>query len=135
MLKVLPIHNIHVFFIFVHKNPGSSASVSTEDTFLPPSLRIQSEAELSGRNGKENFVEYEFREYKGAFNSYAQNILGTMTDSTDIARCIKFPWRIGTAHGFASRPSLEFPDIKEAYEAAFEQAVNWFKKTLIQSEG
>jgi len=69
-----------------------------EDMFFPDSLRTQSEAELAGR--KANFVEYEFKEYKG------------------------------TAHGFASRPNLELPEIKEAYEGAFEQTVEWFKKTL-----
>lgn len=71
-----------------------------EDPFLSDSLKAQSEAELVGRKDKANFVEYEFKEYKG------------------------------TGHGFASRPNLELPEIKEAYEGALEQAVEWFKKTL-----
>lgn len=39
--------------------------------------------------------------------------------------------RIGTAHGFATRPNLALSEIKEAYEGAFEQTVSWFNKTLI----
>ena len=38
---------------------------------------------------------------------------------------------IGTAHGFAARPNLELPEIKEAFELAFEQTVQWFQKTLV----
>ncbi|KAL1664643.1 hypothetical protein GGF50DRAFT_127038 [Schizophyllum commune] len=58
------------------------------------------EAIFAARKGKENFVEYEFKVYPG------------------------------TAHGFAARPNLALPAIKEGFERAFEQAVNWFKKTL-----
>ena len=36
----------------------------------------------------------------------------------------------GTAHGFAARPNLAYPEVKAGYEGAFEQAVQWFKKTL-----
>ena len=37
---------------------------------------------------------------------------------------------IGCAHGFAIRPNLAFPDVREAFEKAFEAKVEWFKKTL-----
>jgi len=37
---------------------------------------------------------------------------------------------LGTAHGFAARPNLEIPEVEEAYEKAFQQTVDWFKKTL-----
>ena len=45
----------------------------------------------------------------------------------------KIYWSIpqGTAHGFASRPNLDLPEIKAAYEEAFSQTVEWFKKTLV----
>lgn len=36
----------------------------------------------------------------------------------------------GTVHGFAARPNLAFPEIKEAFEAALEQTSAWFKKAL-----
>jgi dienelactone hydrolase len=36
----------------------------------------------------------------------------------------------GTVHGFAARPNLSLPEIKEAHEKAFEQTVAWFEKTL-----
>ncbi|KAF4621841.1 hypothetical protein D9613_012100 [Agrocybe pediades] len=71
-----------------------------EDYFFPDSLRHQAEAEFARRKGKGNWVEYEFKEWKG------------------------------TQHGFASRPNLNLPEIKEAYEGALEQTVEWFKKTL-----
>ncbi|PPQ76098.1 hypothetical protein CVT26_004605 [Gymnopilus dilepis] len=72
-----------------------------DDMFFPDTLRNQAEAVFKAREGKDNFVEYEFKEYKG------------------------------TAHGFASRPNLDLPEIKAAYEGAFSQTVEWFKKTLV----
>ncbi|GJJ08491.1 hypothetical protein Clacol_002709 [Clathrus columnatus] len=36
----------------------------------------------------------------------------------------------GTVHGFAARPNLSIPVVKDAFEAAFEQTVSWFNKTL-----
>jgi len=36
----------------------------------------------------------------------------------------------GTVHGFACRPNLGIPVVKEAFERAFEQAAVWFEKTL-----
>ncbi|KAF8515308.1 dienelactone hydrolase endo-1,3,1,4-beta-D-glucanase [Hysterangium stoloniferum] len=36
----------------------------------------------------------------------------------------------GTVHGFAARPKLSNAEIKKAFEAAFDQAVKWFEKTL-----
>jgi len=37
----------------------------------------------------------------------------------------------GTCHGFAARPNLAIPTVKEAFEKCFEQTVNWFQKTLV----
>lgn len=88
--------------------------------YFPDSLRAQSEAELASRKDKPNFVEYEFKEYKGHFK-----ILWYLETTNAIS-----PEWIGTAHGFASRPNLELPEIKEAFEGALEQTVEWFKKTL-----
>ncbi|KDR77585.1 hypothetical protein GALMADRAFT_245735 [Galerina marginata CBS 339.88] len=72
-----------------------------EDVFWAHSKRLEVEAILAAKKDKEEFVEYEFKDYKG------------------------------TAHGFAARPNLNLPEIKEAYEQAFEQTVEWFKKTLL----
>lgn len=36
----------------------------------------------------------------------------------------------GTVHGFATRPNLEVPVVKEAFEKSFEQTIAWFNKTL-----
>ncbi|KAJ7175820.1 dienelactone hydrolase [Mycena filopes] len=34
------------------------------------------------------------------------------------------------AHGFAARPNLAYPEVKEGFEQAFKQAVHWFNKTI-----
>jgi hypothetical protein len=39
--------------------------LSADDLFFPATLRDKSEAKLESRKGKDNFVEYEFRVYKG----------------------------------------------------------------------
>lgn len=89
-----------------------------EDIFFPDSLRLDSEAVFAARRDTEDFVDYEFRLYKGMF--------------TD--RILKTRWwwvtLLGTAHGFATRPNQNIPEIKVAYEGALDQAVNWFQKTL-----
>ncbi|KAJ8087725.1 hypothetical protein PM082_006562 [Marasmius tenuissimus] len=36
----------------------------------------------------------------------------------------------GTTHGFACRPNMEYPEVKEGFEGAMDQTVEWFKKTL-----
>ncbi|KAG6918342.1 hypothetical protein DXG01_014991 [Tephrocybe rancida] len=61
---------------------------------------IKAEALFAERKDTDAFVEYEFKDYEG------------------------------TAHGFAARPNLEIPQVKEAYEKAFRQAVDWFDKTI-----
>lgn len=38
--------------------------------------------------------------------------------------------RTGTAHGFAARPNLGVPDVKEGYQKALEFTVEWFNKTI-----
>lgn len=38
---------------------------------------------------------------------------------------------IGTVHGFAARPQLSIPEVKEAFESVQQQIVNWFRKTLL----
>ncbi|KAH7909894.1 Alpha/Beta hydrolase protein [Hygrophoropsis aurantiaca] len=71
-----------------------------EDPSFAPAFRNEAEAEFAARKDKENFVDYEFVVYKG------------------------------TAHGFACRPNLEWPEVKEGYEKGFEQTVKWFDRTL-----
>ncbi|KAF9554172.1 dienelactone hydrolase endo-1,3,1,4-beta-D-glucanase [Agrocybe pediades] len=82
------------------KVPASWACAE-EDFNFSNELRDQCEAELASRKGKDNFVEYEFKIWKG------------------------------TQHGFGSRPNMTIPEIKEAFEGAFEQAIAWFNKTLV----
>ncbi|KAF9473998.1 alpha/beta-hydrolase [Pholiota conissans] len=76
------------------------------DIFWSHDKRMKAEAILSARKAKDGgaSMEYEFIDYKG------------------------------TAHGFAARPNLKRPEIKQAHEEAFEQAVKWFQKTLLVHE-
>ncbi|KAG7443072.1 dienelactone hydrolase endo-1-3,1,4-beta-D-glucanase [Guyanagaster necrorhizus] len=79
----------------------SSWACAEEDMGFKPAARAAAEAELAGRKGKPNFVEYEFIDHKG------------------------------TTHGFAARPNLAYPEVKAGFEAALQQTVEWFKKTLL----
>jgi len=79
-----------------------SSWVCAEDDFsFGPPKQQAAEAILAARKGRPGAVEYEFVQYKG------------------------------TAHGFAARPNLSLPEVKEAYEKSVEQTVNWFTKHLI----
>lgn len=55
--------------------------------------------------------------YKGTFTANTRDIASNMISET--------------SHGFASRPNLALPEIKLAYDSAFDQAMEWFQKTLI----
>ncbi|KAF8069024.1 dienelactone hydrolase [Lyophyllum atratum] len=72
-----------------------------DDQFFDPSFRLKVEAIFAERKGAENFVDYEFKDYKG------------------------------TVHGFAIRPNLTNPEVKEAYEKSLEQMTAWFSRTLV----
>ncbi|KAJ6595711.1 dienelactone hydrolase endo-1,3,1,4-beta-D-glucanase [Mycena vulgaris] len=72
-----------------------------DDMFFKPEKRLEVEAVFSERKGKDTFIDYECKDYKG------------------------------TTHGFASRPDLKYPEIKAAFEKALDQTVEWFNKTLL----
>ncbi|KAJ3775514.1 dienelactone hydrolase endo-1-3,1,4-beta-D-glucanase [Lentinula raphanica] len=78
----------------------SAWACAEEDMGFKPAMRRKAEEILASRKDKENFVEYEFKDYKG------------------------------TVHGFAARPNLAYPEVKAGYEGAFEQTIEWFKKTI-----
>ncbi|KAF7288579.1 DLH domain-containing protein [Mycena chlorophos] len=46
----------------------------------------------------------------------------------------KVDWEVnvypGTAHGFAARPAMHIPEVKDGFEKAFQQTVEWFNKTI-----
>ncbi|KAJ7288367.1 hypothetical protein C8J57DRAFT_1279972, partial [Mycena rebaudengoi] len=77
-----------------------SCAEGEDDTFLTPAKLDQIEALYGERKGKENYVDYEIKVYKD------------------------------TAHGFGARPNLAYPEVKEGYEKAFQQAVDWFNRTI-----
>ncbi|KAF7318700.1 DLH domain-containing protein [Mycena chlorophos] len=74
--------------------------LQAQDMGIKPARLNEIEALYKRREGTDAFVEYEITTYPG------------------------------TAHGFAARPALEFPDVKEAFEKAFQQTVDWFNKTI-----
>ncbi|KIK69560.1 hypothetical protein GYMLUDRAFT_33933 [Collybiopsis luxurians FD-317 M1] len=82
------------------KVPSAWACAQEDMSFKPDGIRRRAEEILAERKGKDNFVEYEFRDYEG------------------------------TVHGFAARPNLEYPEVMAGFEGAFEQTVQWFEKTL-----
>ncbi|KAJ7711830.1 hypothetical protein B0H16DRAFT_1343373, partial [Mycena metata] len=43
---------------------------------------------------------------------------------------VEYEIKVYKAHGFAARPNFEYPEVKEGFEEAFKQAVEWFNKTL-----
>ncbi|KAG2010561.1 dienelactone hydrolase [Coprinopsis cinerea AmutBmut pab1-1] len=88
-------------FAEVRKVQVPSAWVCAEiDYTVPDHKRIATEAEYAKRKGTDQFVDYEFKVYKG------------------------------TSHGFACRPDTKYPEIAEAFEQAIDQKVAWFEKTL-----
>ncbi|KAL1700903.1 Alpha/Beta hydrolase protein [Schizophyllum commune] len=77
-----------------------SWALAEDDDNIKQKQIDHAEAIFAERKGKADYVDYEFKVYPG------------------------------TAHGFAARPNLAYPEVKAGYEGAFEQAVQWFKKTL-----
>ncbi|KAL4251879.1 AB hydrolase superfamily protein [Abortiporus biennis] len=78
----------------------ASWECAEEDMSFGTAKRNNAEAIFAARKEKPDYIDYEFKDYKG------------------------------TVHGFAARPNLGLPEIMEAYNGALEQTVNWFKKTL-----
>ncbi|KAG5635240.1 hypothetical protein H0H81_011956 [Sphagnurus paluster] len=78
----------------------SSWVCAEEDQFFSKTARLRVEAVFADRKEADNFVDYEFKDYKG------------------------------TVHGFGIRPNLTDPAVKEAYEKSLEQITSWFAKTL-----
>ncbi|KAI0699128.1 dienelactone hydrolase endo-1-3,1,4-beta-D-glucanase [Cytidiella melzeri] len=81
-------------------NIPSAWVMAEEDMAFSKELRHQAEASFAARKDKPEYVDYEFKDYKG------------------------------TVHGFAARPNLSIPGVAEAFKGSVEQTVAWFKKTL-----
>ncbi|KAH8832182.1 dienelactone hydrolase endo-1-3,1,4-beta-D-glucanase [Flagelloscypha sp. PMI_526] len=74
-----------------------------DDSSFPEKNRLKFEANLAARKGKGEMgheVDYEFEVYEG------------------------------TAHGFAMRPVLAYPDVAKAFEGSKKQTIQWFSKML-----
>ncbi|KAG1734700.1 Alpha/Beta hydrolase protein [Suillus paluster] len=82
-------------------NIPTSWVCAEDDMAFVPAIRNKAEALFVARKGKDDFVDYEFIDYKG------------------------------TVHGFACRPRLDFPDVKEAFEGSIDQTLKWFEQTLV----
>ncbi|KAJ7784599.1 Alpha/Beta hydrolase protein [Mycena metata] len=109
--------------VLAHPSPPSDAhlraikaptawSAAEEDMGIKAARMNEIEALYAGRKGKADFVEYEIKTYKGTRKMMLMLILAS------------------PAHGFAARPNFEYPEVKEGFEQAFKQAVEWFNKTL-----
>ncbi|KAF7797452.1 hypothetical protein EIP86_008649 [Pleurotus ostreatoroseus] len=81
-------------------SPANVLTGAPADSSFTPTIRREAEALFAAREGAEDFVEYEFRDYPG------------------------------TVHGFAARPNLAIPGVYEAYQGALEQTGAWFDRTL-----
>ncbi|KAI0086560.1 dienelactone hydrolase endo-1-3,1,4-beta-D-glucanase [Irpex rosettiformis] len=78
----------------------ASWECAEDDQSFKKEVRDNAEAIFAARKGKPEFIEYEFKDYKG------------------------------TVHGFAARPNMAMPEVVEAYKGALQQTVDWFNKTL-----
>ncbi|KAJ7918922.1 hypothetical protein B0H13DRAFT_2433265 [Mycena leptocephala] len=43
---------------------------------------------------------------------------------------VDYEIKVYKAHGFGARPNFAYADVKEGFEKAFQQAVDWFNKTI-----
>ncbi|KAJ6584935.1 dienelactone hydrolase endo-1-3,1,4-beta-D-glucanase [Mycena capillaripes] len=80
-------------------------SMPEDDMGIKQARLDEIEALYAGRKGKDTFVDYEIKVYKGLIT-------------------------LLPAHGFGARPNFAYPDVKEGFEKAFQQAVDWFNKTI-----
>jgi dienelactone hydrolase len=62
------------------------------------------------------------------YKNMAEEILRGKTDFPS-----EFITYKGTTHGFAARPNMGIPEVKEGFHSAFDQAVNWFKLHLLNA--
>ncbi|KZV78169.1 alpha/beta-hydrolase [Exidia glandulosa HHB12029] len=72
-----------------------------EDFTFSVAQRKAAEQHMASRKGKPNFVEYEFHIYEG------------------------------TTHGFATRPALQHPKVKEGFEKSVAATIAFFDKTIV----
>ncbi|KAH7099925.1 alpha/beta-hydrolase [Auriculariales sp. MPI-PUGE-AT-0066] len=72
-----------------------------EDKFFSDAARQAAEQQFAARKGKPTEVQYKFIDYEG------------------------------TTHGFACRPALQHPKIKEAFEKSVADTLEWFQKTVV----
>lgn len=88
----------------------------------------------AGRKGKDTFVDYEIKVYKGMFSFSCVNTILTRKLSRlwYVFSCLTISKNVTLlpAHGFGARPNFAYPDVKEGFEKAFQQAVDWFNKTI-----
>ena len=88
-----------------------------EDFGFKPHLRNGAEAIFKEHEGKDDFIPYESKDWKGTLDvSYLHSLRSSVN--------------VGCAHGFAIRPNQSVPDVKAGYEGALIQSVEWFKGTL-----
>lgn len=93
--------------------------IIADDSTFTPSLRQEAEAIFAARKDKPEYIDYEFKDYKGSHSYFQTSIRGKY-----------LLHYVGTVHGFAARPNLGLPEIRDAFERSLEQTTGWFNKTL-----
>jgi len=114
--QVIRLSSTDLFDSAIVAHPGPASKASIQAMRIPTSwicaeedgtfpTTLRNEAEAIFKGKHEiDKLDYEFHDYKG------------------------------TVHGFASRPKLSNAEIKKAFEAAFDQTIKWFEKTLPVTE-
>jgi carboxymethylenebutenolidase len=121
-------------------HPSSNAhlrsDVCQDDMALSPARIHEVEALYEARKGKDTFVDYEIKVYKGMYlllfesRRWADKLFCQVPVSfASLVTWIhlKIIW---LAHGFGARPNFKYPDVKAGFEQAFQQAVDWYNKTI-----
>ncbi|KAJ7212146.1 hypothetical protein GGX14DRAFT_447636 [Mycena pura] len=96
--------------ILVHPSPPSDDDLKAIKVSLRCLTRTPDEMGIKPERMREIEAMYEGRKGKDTF--------------------VEYEIKTYKAHGFGARPNLAYPDVKEGYEKAFQQAVDWFNKTI-----
>ncbi|KAJ7670241.1 dienelactone hydrolase endo-1-3,1,4-beta-D-glucanase [Mycena rosella] len=95
--------------ILVHPSPPSDAHIKA---IKAPTAWSCAEDDMGIKPARVNEIEALYAARKGK------------------ADFVDYEIKVYKAHGFGARPNFAYPDVKEGFEKAFQQAVDWFNKTI-----
>jgi hypothetical protein len=73
-------------------------------------------------------VPSEFITYKGTTHGKS-----LVHECANMPNFIYHPSGLDSSKGFAARPNMSIPEVKEGFHSAFNQTVNWFKLHLLNA--